>query len=122
MNLASRRRCTSLGGLCLLVGHFAKPLLFWSHRRVNSQAVLNYGSADSDQIEGRPGEDIFILGQAAEELLLFVRSEVFADSDCLLGRGLIEGDSLGPVVALQLCLVVLLISWAGGRRDLALGR
>jgi hypothetical protein len=84
--------------------------------------VLNYGSADSDQIEGRPGEDVFILGQAAEELLLFMRSEVFADSDCLLGRGLIEGDSLGPVVALQLCLVVLLIGWAGGRGDLALGR
>ena len=107
-----------LGGLCLLVGHFAKPLLFWSHRRVNSQAVLNYGSADSDQVEGRPGEDIFILGQAGEEFLLFMRGEVFADSDCLLGRGLIEGDSLGPVVALQLCLVVLFV----GRRDLALGR
>ena len=51
-----------------------------------------------------------------------MRSEVFADSDCLLGRGLIEGDSLGPVLALQLYLVVLLIGWASGRRDLALGR
>ena len=51
-----------------------------------------------------------------------MRSEVFADSDCLLGRGLVEGDSLGPVVALQLCLVVLFIGWAGGRGDLALGR
>ena len=51
-----------------------------------------------------------------------MRSEVFADSDCLLGRCLIEGDSLGPVVALQLCLVVLLIGWAGGRGDFALGR
>ena len=50
------------------------------------------------------------------------RGEVFADSDCLLGRGLIEGDSLGPVVALQLCLVVLFIGWAGGCGDLALGR
>jgi hypothetical protein len=99
-----------------------KPLLFWSHRRVNSQAVLNYGSADSDQVEGGPGEDIFILGQAAEEFLFFMRGKVFADGDCLLGRGLIEGDSLGPVLALQLCLVVLFIGWAGGRRDLALGR
>ena len=62
--------------------------------------MFDYGSADSDQIEGRPGEDIFILGQAAEEFLLFMRGEVFADSDCLLGRGLVEGDSLGPVVAL----------------------
>ena len=51
-----------------------------------------------------------------------MRSEVFADSDCLLGRGLIKGDRLGPVVALQLYLVVLLIGWAGGRGDLALGR
>ena len=50
-----------------------------------------------------------------------MRSEVFADSDCLLGRGLVEGDSLGPVVALQLCLVVLFVGWAGGRGDLALG-
>jgi hypothetical protein len=84
--------------------------------------VLNYGSADSDQVEGGPGEDIFILGQAAEEFLFFMRGEVFADSDCLLGRGLIEGDSLGPVLALQLCLVVLFIGWAGRRGDLALGR
>jgi hypothetical protein len=51
-----------------------------------------------------------------------MRSEVFADSDCLLGRGLIEWDSLCPVVALQLCLVVLFVGWAGGRGDLALGR
>jgi hypothetical protein len=71
--------------------------------------MLNYGSADPDQVEGRPGEDIFILGQAAKEFLFFMRSEVFADSDCLLGCGLIEGDSLGPVVALQLCFVMLFI-------------
>jgi hypothetical protein len=50
-----------------------------------------------------------------------MRSEVFADSHYLLGRGLVEGDSLGPVVALQLCLVVLFVGWAGGRGDLALG-
>ena len=51
-----------------------------------------------------------------------MRSEVFADSDCLLGRGLIEGDSLGPVVPLQLRLVMLLIGWAGRCEDFALGR
>jgi hypothetical protein len=51
-----------------------------------------------------------------------MRSKVFAYEDCLPGRGLVEGDSLGPVVALQLCFVVLLVSWAGGRGDLALGR
>ena len=84
--------------------------------------MLNYASADSEQVEGGPGEDIFILGQTAEESLFFMRGEVFADNDCLLGRGLVEGDSLSPVFALQLCLVVLFIGWAGGRRDLALGR
>jgi hypothetical protein len=62
--------------------------------------------ANPDQIEGRPGEDIFVLGQAVEELLFFVRSKVFADNDCLPGRGLVEGDNLGPVIALQLGLVV----------------
>jgi hypothetical protein len=62
--------------------------------------VLNYGSADPDQVEGGPGEDIFVLGQAAEEFLLVMRSEVFADGDRLLGRGLVEGDNLGPIVAL----------------------
>jgi hypothetical protein len=51
-----------------------------------------------------------------------MRSEVFADGDCLLGRGLVEGNSLGPVVALQLCLVVLFVGWVDGRWDLALGR
>jgi hypothetical protein len=51
-----------------------------------------------------------------------MQSEVFADSDCLLGCGLVEGNSLGPVVALQLCLAVLFVGWADGRRDLALGR
>jgi hypothetical protein len=29
-----------------------------------------------------------------------MQSEVFADGDRLLGRGLVEGNSLGPVVAL----------------------
>ena len=59
--------------------------------------MLNYGSVDSDPIEGRPGEDIFILGQVAEELLLFMRSEVFAWSALdLVGvsRSIIE-HSLG---------------------------
>ena len=51
-----------------------------------------------------------------------MRSEVFADSDCLLGRGLIKGNSPGSILALQLCLLVLLVGWAGGHGDLALGR
>jgi hypothetical protein len=62
--------------------------------------VLDDGATDPDQVEGRPGEDVFVLGQTTEEFLLFMRSEVFAGGDRLLGRGLVEGDSLGPVVAL----------------------
>jgi hypothetical protein len=46
----------------------------------------------------------------------------FTDSDCLLGRGLIKGNSLGSVLALQLWLLELLVGWAGGRRGFALGR
>ena len=111
-----------LGGFCLLIRHLAQPLFLRPHRRVDSQAVLNDGSADPDQVEGGPGEDVFVLGQTAEEFLLVMRSEVFVDGDRLLGRGLVEGNSLGPVVALQLCLVVLFVGWADGRRDLALGR
>jgi hypothetical protein len=72
--------------------------------------VLNYGSADSDQVEGGPVEDIFILGQAVEEFLFFMRGKVFADGDCLLGRGLIEGTVLVPSwlysCALSCCLLV----------------
>ena len=84
--------------------------------------MLNYGSADPDQVEGGPGKDVFVLGQAAEEFLLVMRSEVFADGDCLLGRGLVEGNNLGPIVALQLCLVMFFGDWAGRFGDLALGR
>jgi hypothetical protein len=51
-----------------------------------------------------------------------MRSEVFADGDCLLGRCLVEGNSLGPIVALQLCLVMLFGGWAGRLGDLTLGR
>jgi hypothetical protein len=51
-----------------------------------------------------------------------MRSEVFADGDRLLGRCLVEGNSLGPIVALQLCLVMFFGGWAGRLGDLALGR
>jgi hypothetical protein len=84
--------------------------------------VLDDGATDSDQVEGEPGEDVFILGQTAEESLLVMRSEVFADCDCLLGRCLVEENSLGPVVALQLCFVMFFGGWAGILGDLALGR
>jgi hypothetical protein len=51
-----------------------------------------------------------------------MRSEVFADDDRLLGRCLVEGNSLGPIVALQLCLFMLFSGWAGRLGDLALRR
>jgi hypothetical protein len=84
--------------------------------------VLDDGATDSDQVEGGPGEDIFILGQTADESILVMRSEVFADGNRLLGRCLVEGNSLGPVVALQLCFVMFFGGWAGRLGDLTLGR
>jgi hypothetical protein len=84
--------------------------------------VLDDRTTDSDQVEGGPGEDVFIFGQIAEESLLVMRSEVFADDDCLLGRCLVEGNSLGPIVALQLCLFMLFGGWGGRLGDLALRR
>jgi hypothetical protein len=84
--------------------------------------VLDDGATDSDQVEGGPGKDVFILGQTVEESLLVMRSEVFDDGDRLLGRCLVEGNSLGPVVALQLCFVMFFGVWAGRLGDLALGR
>jgi hypothetical protein len=51
-----------------------------------------------------------------------MRSEVFADGDRLLGCCLVEGNSLGPVVALQLCFVMFFGGWAGRFGDLTLGR
>jgi hypothetical protein len=111
-----------LSGFCLLIRHLAQPLLLRPHRRVNSQAVLDDRATDSDQVEGRPGKDVFIFGQEGEESLLVMRSKVFAYDDRLLGRCLVEGNNLGPIVALQLCLFMLFGGWAGRIRDLVLGR
>jgi hypothetical protein len=112
----------SLGGLCLLIRHLAQPLFLRPYRRVNSHAVLDDGATDSDQVEGGLGEDVFILRQTTEESLLVMRSEVFADGDSLSRCRLVEGDSLGPVVALQLCFAMLFGGWAGRFGDFALGR
>jgi hypothetical protein len=40
----------------------------------------------------------------------------------LLGRCLVKGNSLGPIVALQLCLFMFFGDWAGRLGDLALRR
>jgi hypothetical protein len=84
--------------------------------------VLDDRATDSDQVKGGPGEDVFIFGQTTEESLLVMRSEVFADDDRLLGRCLVKGNSLGPIVALQLCLFMLFSGWAGRLGDLTLRR
>src|SRR5690349_6554263 len=85
---------SKIRGVTLLIRHLAQPLFLRPHRRVNSQAVLDDRATDSDQVEGGLGEDVFIFGQIAEESLLVMRSEVFADDDRLLGRCLVEGNSL----------------------------
>jgi hypothetical protein len=84
--------------------------------------VLDDRATDSNQVEGGPGEDVFIFGQTAEESLLVMRSEVFTDDDRLLGRCLVERNSLGPIVALQLCLFMLFGGWGGRLGDLTLCR
>jgi hypothetical protein len=76
--------------------------------------VLDDGATDSDQVEGGPVEDVFIFGQTAEESLLVMRSEVFADGDRLLGRCLVEGTVLVPLL---LCSCVLSCSLAVGLAD-----
>jgi hypothetical protein len=59
-----------LGCLCFLVGHFPQPLLFRAHRGVNAQVVLDDGTADPDQIEGGPGEDILVTEETGKEFFL----------------------------------------------------
>jgi hypothetical protein len=88
------------GGLGLFVGHFAQSLLFWAHRGVDAQTVLNDGAADSDQVKGGPSEDVLVSGETGDEFLLVSQGQVFAYYDRLLGRGRIEGYRLHSVVAL----------------------
>jgi hypothetical protein len=84
--------------------------------------MLDDRAADSDQVEGGLGKDILIFGQTREESLLVMRSKVFAYDDRLLGRCLVKGNGLGPIIALQLCLFMLFGGCAGSLGDLALHR
>jgi hypothetical protein len=84
--------------------------------------VLDDRAADSDQVEGGPGEDVLIFGQIGEESLLVMRSKVFAYDDRLLGRCLVKRNGFGPIVALQLCLFMLFGGCAGSLGDLTLRR
>jgi hypothetical protein len=59
-----------LGGFSLFVGHFAQSLLFWAHRRVDAQAVLDDGAADPDQIEGGPSEYVLVSRETRDEFFL----------------------------------------------------
>jgi hypothetical protein len=108
------------GGFRLFVGHFAQPLLFWVHRRVDAQTVLDDGATDSNQVEGGPGEDILVSGETGDEFLLVLRSQVFAYYDRLLGCRQVEGNCLRSVIALQLRLHFLVGGWAGRLEDFAL--
>jgi hypothetical protein len=110
------------GGFCFFIRHFAQPLLLWAHRRVDAQTMLDDGATDSDQVEGRPGKDVLISGETGDEFLLVLRSQVFAYDDCLLGRRPVKENCIGSVVALQLCLLMFVSSWAGSLGDFALRR
>jgi hypothetical protein len=84
--------------------------------------VLDDGATDSDQVKGRPGEDVLISGETGYEFLLVLRRQVFAYDDRLLGRCQVKGNCLCSVVALQLCLFMLVGDWAGSLGDFALRR
>jgi hypothetical protein len=82
--------------------------------------VLDDGGADSDQVEGGPGEDVLISGETEDEFLLILRSQVFAYYNRLLGRCRVEGNCLCTIVALQLCLEFFVRGWTGRLGDFAL--
>jgi hypothetical protein len=84
--------------------------------------VLDDGATDSNQVEGRSGEDVLISGETGDEFLLVLRSQVFANDDCLLGRCWVKGNCLRSVVALQLCLFMFVGGWAGSLGDFTLCR
>jgi hypothetical protein len=110
----------SFGGFLFFIGHFAQRLLFWADRRVDAQTVLDDSAADSDQVEGGPGEDVLVSGEIGDEFLLILRSQVFAYYNRLLGRCRVEGNCLRTVVALQLCLYFFVGGWAGRLGDFTL--
>jgi hypothetical protein len=84
--------------------------------------MFDDSATDSDQVEGRLGEDVLISGKTGDESLLVLRSQVFAYIDRLLGRCLVKGNCLRSIVALQLCLFMLVGGWAGSLGDFALRR
>ena len=79
--------------------------------------MLDDCAADSDQVEGGPGEDILVSGETGDEFLLILRSQVFAYYNRLLGRCRVEGNCLRTVIALQLCFYFFVVGWAGRLGD-----
>jgi hypothetical protein len=84
--------------------------------------VFNDSATDSDQVEGRLGEDVLISGKTGDESLLVLRSHVFAYDDRLFGCCLVKGNCLRSIIALQLCLFMLVGCWAGSLGDFVLRR
>jgi hypothetical protein len=107
------------GGSCLFVGHFAQSLLFWAHRRVDAQTVLNDGATDSDQVEGEPSEDVLVSGETRDEFLLVSRGQVFAYHDHLFGVARSSGTVFVPSL---LCSYAFTFSSAAGRVTLETSR
>jgi hypothetical protein len=82
--------------------------------------VLDDEAADSDQVEGGPGEDVLVSGETGDEFLLILRSQIFAYYNRLLGRCRVEGNCLRTVIALQLYFYFFVGGWAGRLGDFAL--
>ena len=82
--------------------------------------MLDDGTADLDQIEGGPSEDILVVGETGKEFFLVSRCQVFADYYCLLRRCWVEGYCLRPVVALELGLDFSVFDWASALEAFAL--
>jgi hypothetical protein len=100
------------GGFRLFIRHFAQPLLFGAHRRVDAQTVLDDGAADSDQDEGGPGETSLFLE----------RQEMSFSSSCEVRSSLITTVCLGVAgsrgtvfVSLLLCSSAFAFLSAAGR-------
>jgi hypothetical protein len=73
--------------------------------------VLDDGTADLDQIEGGPSEDILVVGETGKEFFLISQCQVFADYYCLLRCCWVEGYCHRPIVALELGLDFSVFDW-----------
>jgi hypothetical protein len=63
---------------------------------VGAQAVLDDGATDTDEVQGRPREYIFVAVQIGHESFFFCFSEVFTDQDHLIGVAASRGTFFTP--------------------------